>query len=195
MGSCPLNRKLIATKWRKFNLFLYAFIYHRRYRTVVFVSFRINMTIDDPMPFLQFLPQSGSVKYSLLLCTNVPYRIILKDVAHCRLHAPVRKVRWPRELALIASSLGCLVAQWNSYGGNWKWVTILIPILVGIVQLFFAICFFIPSYVYHQLHSLDCQNFVHYNSLVFFTYLWTTRGAGFLFLSQEWKGPTILEIV
>jgi hypothetical protein len=31
------------------------------------------------------------------------------------------------------------------------------------------------------IHSLDCQNFVHYNSLVFFTYLSTPHGAGFHF--------------
>ena len=49
------------------------------------------------------------------------------------------------------------MAQWCSYGGSWKWVTIL-PILIGIVQLLFAICFCIPSYVHQQLLSLDCQN-------------------------------------
>ena len=32
----------------------------------------------------------------------------------------------------------------------------------------FAICFCIPSYVHQQLLSLDCQYFVHYNSIVFF---------------------------
>ena len=35
-------------------------------------------------------------------------------------------------------------------------------------KLLFAICFCIPSYVYHYLLSLDCQYFVQYNSLVFF---------------------------
>jgi hypothetical protein len=54
-------------------------------------------------------------------------------------------------------------------------------ILVGIVQLLFAICFCIPSYVHQQLHLLDCQNFVHYNSLALFTYLGTSPGAGFHF--------------
>ncbi len=64
--------------------------------------------------------------------------------------------------ANLANRTACLLAQWNSYGGSWKWVTIL-PILVGIVnvQLLFAIGFFIPSYVHQQLHSLDCQNFIH----------------------------------
>ncbi len=70
-------------------------------------------------------------------------------------------------LALIAISLACLVAHWNSCGGSWKWVTIL-PILVRTVLLLFAICFFIPSFVHQQLHSLDCQHFVHHNSLAFF---------------------------
>ncbi len=92
----------------------------------------------------------------------------------------------PRELALIAISLACLVAQWYSSGGSWKWVTIL-PILIGIVQLLFAICFCISSYVHQQLHSLDCQNFVHHSSLVFFTYLMNPYRAGFCF----WRGPTI----
>ncbi len=59
------------------------------------------------------------------------------------------------------------MVQWYSYGGSWKWVTIL-PILSGSLQLLFVICFCIPSYVHQQLLSLDCQNFVHYNSLVFF---------------------------
>jgi hypothetical protein len=77
----------------------------------------------------------------------------------------------PRELALIPISLACLVAQWNSYGGRWKWVTIL-PTLVVIFHLLFAICFSIPSYVHQQLHSLNCQNFLHYNSLVFFYLSW-----------------------
>ncbi len=52
-------------------------------------------------------------------------------------------------------SLACLVAQWYSYGGSWKWVTIL-SILVGMVHLLSAICFCISSYVHQQLHSLDC---------------------------------------
>jgi hypothetical protein len=32
--------------------------------------------------------------------------------------------------------------------------------------------------VYQQLHALDCQHFVHYSSLVLFTYLRTSHGAG-----------------
>jgi hypothetical protein len=49
-------------------------------------------------------------------------------------------------------------------------------------QAVFAICFCIPSYVQQQqLLSLDCQNFVQYNSLVFFTYLGNSPGAGFQF--------------
>ena len=43
------------------------------------------------------------------------------------------------------------------------------------------ICFCISSYVYQQLHSLDCQHFVHYSSLVLFTYLRTIHGAGLHF--------------
>jgi hypothetical protein len=57
----------------------------------------------------------------------------------------------------------------------------LLPILIGIGQLLFAICFCIPSNVNQQLLLLDCQNFVHYNSLVFFTYLLNSPGAGFHF--------------
>jgi hypothetical protein len=55
------------------------------------------------------------------------------------------------------------------------------PILIGILKLLFAICFCIPSCVHQQLLSLDCQNFVHYNSLVFFTYLGTLLVQGFDF--------------
>jgi hypothetical protein len=57
--------------------------------------------------------------------------------------APLKKNQVPRELTLIAIFLACLVAQWNSYGGSWKWVTIL-PIVVRLsscclpfVSLFF----------------------------------------------------------
>jgi hypothetical protein len=35
--------------------------------------------------------------------------------------------------------------------------------------------------VHQQLLSLNCQYFVHYKSLVFFTYLWNSPGAGFHF--------------
>ncbi len=40
----------------------------------------------------------------------------------------------------------------------------ILSILVGIVHLLSAICFCISSYVYQQLHSRDCQHFVHYSS-------------------------------
>ncbi len=52
---------------------------------------------------------------------------------------------------------------------------------IQIDQLLFAICFSIPTYVHHQLHSFDCQKFGHHNSLVIFTYLGTSPGAGFHF--------------
>ncbi len=65
------------------------------------------------------------------------------------------------------------------------------PILVGIVQLLFANCFCIPSYVHQQLHSLDCQNFVHHNSLVFLLILGPLLEHGFIFE----RGPTIYKIV
>ncbi len=61
------------------------------------------------------------------------------------------------------------------------------PILVGIVQLLFANCFYILSYVHQQLHSLYCQNFVHHNSLVFLPLL----EQGFIFERE----PTIYKIV
>jgi hypothetical protein len=66
------------------------------------------------------------------------------------------------------------------------------PTVVGIVQLLFALCFRIPSYVHQQLHSLDCQNFVHHNSLEFFLpILGTLLVLGFIFE----RGPTIFKIV
>jgi hypothetical protein len=55
----------------------------------------------------------------------------------------------------------------------------------------FAICFCIPSYVHQQLLSLDCQNFVHYNSLVLLPILGTLLVKGFIFE----RGPTIFKIV
>ncbi len=67
----------------------------------------------------------------------------------------------------------------------WKLkIVTLLPILIGILQLLFAICFCIPTYLHQQLLSLDCQNFVHHNSLVFFTYLGNAPGVRFHF----WKG-------
>ncbi len=92
----------------------------------------------------------------------------------------------PRELTLIAISLTCLVAQWYSYGGSWKWVTIL-SILVGMVHLLSDICFCISSYVHQQLHSLDCQHFVHYISLVLFTFLRKPHGCRVSFLKGTYN--------
>jgi hypothetical protein len=68
----------------------------------------------------------------------------------------------------------------------------ILPFLIGIVELLLAISFCIPSYVHQQLLSLDCQNFVHCNSLVFFTYLGNSPGAGFSFSLQV---PSILSIL
>jgi hypothetical protein len=77
----------------------------------------------------------------------------------------IRKILFP---FLSVQRVGLpAVAQLNSYGGSWKWVSIL-TILAGSVQLLSANCFCIPSYVHQQLHSLDFQNFVHYNFPVFF---------------------------
>jgi hypothetical protein len=41
--------------------------------------------------------------------------------------------------------------------------------------------FLYSCYVQQPLLSLDCQNFVYYNSLVFFPYLGNSPGAGFQF--------------
>ncbi len=90
------------------------------------------------------------------------------------------------QLLLIAMSLACLVAQWYSYGGSWKWVTIL-SILIGILHLLSAICFCISSYVHQQLNSLDCQHFVHYISLVLFTFLRTPNGCRVSFLKGTYN--------
>ncbi len=51
----------------------------------------------------------------------------------------------------------------------------------GSVELLFAICFCVPSYVDQQLHSIDCQNFVHYNSLVFLPISGPLMLQGFIF--------------
>ena len=59
-----------------------------------------------------------------------------------------------------------------------------------IVQLLFAICFSISSYVHQQLHSLDCQKFGHYNSEVFFTYLEPLLVQGFVLE----RGPTVFKL-
>ena len=51
----------------------------------------------------------------------------------------------------------------------------------------FAICFCISSYVQQQLHSLDCQHFVHYISLVLFTFLRTPHGCRVSFLKGTYN--------
>ncbi len=90
--------------------------------------------------------------------SSVLYRIVLKDVPYWPHNYSLEKNQVPRELALISISLACLLVQWYLYGGSWKWVTIL-PILIEILKLFFAICFCIHSYVHQQLFSLDCLKF------------------------------------
>ncbi len=133
--------------------------------------------------FFYAIYRDRGIQFSFSLCIYVTHSgwicCKISTISNCSLE----KNQVPRELTLIAISLTCLVAQWSSYGGSWKRVTIL-PILVGIVQLSFAICFCIPPYVDQQLHSLDCQKFGHHNSLVFFTYFRTSPGEGFHF----WKG-------
>ncbi len=52
-------------------------------------------------------------------------------------------------------------------------------------MLLFAICFCIPSYVHQQLLSLDCQNFVHYISLVFFYLSWELSWCRIPFLKGD----------
>jgi hypothetical protein len=49
------------------------------------------------------------------------------------------------------------------------------PSVVCYLFLYLFIC------VYQQLHELDCQHLVHYSSLVLFTYLRTSHGAGLHF--------------
>jgi hypothetical protein len=80
---------------------------------------------------------------------------------------PISNPLW---LALIALSLACLVAQMKFIWWKLKMsYHIAYPSWDCPAELLFAICFFFPSYGHQQLHSLDCQNFVHYNSLIFFT--------------------------
>ncbi len=57
----------------------------------------------------------------------------------------------------------------------------MLSILVGMVNLLSDSCFCISSYVHQQLHSLDCQHFVHDISLVLFTSLSTSWVQGFIF--------------
>ncbi len=77
---------------------------------------------------------------------SVLYGIISKRRCILPRNFSLEKNQVPRELALIAISLACLVAQWNSHAGSWKWVTIL-PILVRLsscclpfVSLFLHMC-------------------------------------------------------
>ncbi len=117
------------------------------------------------LQFLRFsycTPQVGSHPLSPLFCTGS----FLKDLPYWPRNYSIEKNQVPRELALIAKNLACLVAQWYWYGGSWKWVTIL-SILVGMVHL-------------HMYTQLDCQHFVHYISLVLLTFLRTPHGFSLL---------------
>ncbi len=102
--------------------------------------------------FLTILPRDVSLILptgrQLRPLSSVLYRIILKDVTFWPHNYSLEKNQVPREGALTAISLACLLVQWYSYVGSWKWVTIL-HILIGIFKLLFAICFCIPSYVHH----------------------------------------------
>ncbi len=64
---------------------------------------------------------------------------------------------------------------------------------VGIVQLLFAICFCISSYVHQQLHFHLIVKilYITYNYLVFLRILEPLLVQGFIFE----KGPTIFKIV
>jgi hypothetical protein len=95
----------------------------------------------------------------------------------CRCYSEKNQV--PRELALITISLAYLVAQWNSYGGSWKWVTIL-HILVAIVQLLFAICFCIL----HMCTNNCIHLIVKFCTSLLSSVFGASPGAGFHF----WKG-------
>jgi hypothetical protein len=109
-----------------------------------------------------FMPQVGNRPSLLCSVQEVSKR-------HCVLprNWSLEKNQVPREWALIAISLVCLVTPWNSYGGSWKWVTISAYPSYDCPAV---VChfFWILSYVHQQQHSLDCQNFAHHNSLVFF---------------------------
>ncbi len=110
---------------------------------------------------------------------SVLYGIISKRRCLLPRNCSLEKNQVPRELTPIAISLACLVAHWNSYGGSWKWVTIL-PNLVGIVQLLFAICFCnsftcAPTTAFTWLTKFGTLQL----SSVFYTYLGTSPGAEF----------------
>jgi hypothetical protein len=92
---------------------------------------------------------------------SVLYGIISRRRCVLPRNFSLEKNQVPRELTLISKSLACLVAQWNSYGGSWKWVTIL-PILVRLsswglpfVSLFLHMC--TKNCIHLIVKSLDTQ--------------------------------------
>ncbi len=117
--------------------------------------------------------------WKCIVSNSVSYKIIFRRRCAKPAHLLLREKSGVSRVGTDSNIPSLPVIQWNSYGGIWKWVTIL-SILVGMVQLLSVICC-ISSYVHQQLHSLDCQHFVHYNSLILFTYLRTPHGAGFHF--------------
>ncbi len=98
-------------------------------------------------------------------------------------------LREKSELALIALSLACLVAQWYLHGGSWKWVTILpsaYPSWDGpsVCYLFLHLFIWAPSTAFTWL-STFCT--VHYISLVLFTFLRTPHGCRVSFLKGTYN--------
>ncbi len=128
-------------------------------------------------------PQVGSHPLSPLFCTGRTTTVLLRE------KSAAYRVDTDSNISNLPG-----MAQWYSYGGSWKWVTIL-SILVGMVHLLSDICFCISSYLHQQLHSLDCQLFLYYlyiTSLYYFLpFSGHLMGAGFHF----WRGPTIFKIV
>ncbi len=121
---------------------------------------------------LQFLDQPSEgcqpgVKHGIVTTPKIGQNAISKDSKSINQTLPILCQFTHRVEVYSLLFLVYIVAQLNSYGAIWKWVTIL-SIPVGSVQMLSDSCFCIPSYVIQQLHSLDCHNFVHVNSQVIF---------------------------
>jgi hypothetical protein len=91
----------------------------------------------------------------------------------------LEKNQVPRELALIAIFLACLLVQWYSYGGSWTWVTLL-PILNGILKLLFAFVFvFLHMCTNNSFHLIIKILYIQFSS-VFLPILETLLVQGFI---------------
>ncbi len=146
----------------------------------LWIFLELEARFEHFQALLRWLKGTRSQVGKHLLCTLFCTRDISKRRCILPRNFSLEKNQVPRELALIAISLACLLAPWNVYGGTWKWVTIL-PILVKypavVCHLFLYSFICAPTTAFTWLSKVWTSQL----SSVIFTYLGTSPGAEFHF--------------